>query len=125
MTLVYAVFIYLYLTLMILPDSGTNNLTKPEVREKSTISSCFSKEVQDIFPSNTSFRTFVKIKSDLHENISLRNQRIALITSTAFTVTIGISSIFSRHTRCILMLIMPGILAGRGRAILSKWLWVF
>ena len=119
MTLVYAVFIYLYLTLRILPDSGTNNLTKPEVREKSTISSCFSKEVQDIFPSNTSFRTFVKIKSDLHENISLRNQRIALITSTAFTVTIGISSIFSRHTRCILMLIMPGIIAGRGRAILS------
>ena len=119
MTLVYAIFIYLYLTLMILPDSGTNNLNKPAVKEKPTTSSCFSKKVVDVFSDNTSFRTFIKNKNDVLENISLRNQRIALITSTALTVTIGISSIFSRHTRCILMLIMPGILAGRGRAILS------
>ena len=119
MTLLYAVFIYLYLTLIILPDSETNNLTKPEVKEKPTTSSCFSKEVLDIFPNNTSFRTFIKIKNYVHENVSLRNQRIALITSTAWTVTIGVSSIFSRHTRCVLMLIMPGMLAGRGRAILS------
>ena len=118
MALVYAVFIYLYLTLMILPDSDTSNLTEPEVKKKSTTSSCFSNEVRDLFPNDTAFRRFIKIQSNVDENISLRNQRIALVTSSALTLTIGISSVFSRHTRCILMLITPGILTGRGRAFL-------
>ena len=118
MALVYGVFIYLYLTLMILPASDTNNLTEPEVKKKPTTSFCFSNEVLNLFPNDTSFRRFIKIKSNVDENISLRNQRIALVTSSALTITIGISSVLSRHTRCILMLIMPGILTGRGRAFL-------
>jgi hypothetical protein len=34
------------------------------------------------------------------------------------TLTLGIGSIFSRHTRCSMMLIVPSLFAGRGRAFI-------
>ena len=51
------------------------------------------------------------------ESNNLR-QRLSLIISGTFALIFGTLSLFSHHTRCILMLILPGIVTGKGRACL-------
>ena len=118
MTFIYGIFIYLYLTWMVLPSVDTDEVKETDVKKKPETLFCFSKEILELFPNDTSPQKVTNAKSDLPEEISFRNHRIGLYTSCAFTLSIGIASIFSIHTRCIMMLIMPGIVTGRGRGFL-------
>ena len=117
-TFLYGVFIYSYLSYMVLPDVETDDVKETEGTKIPETHSCFSNQVLDLFSNNTSSRKFIKMTSERPDNVSLKNDHIGLLTSSALTLTVGIASIFSRHTRCILMLIMPGIVTGRGRAFL-------
>ena len=118
MTFIYGIFIYSYLTYMILPDVDTDEIKEAKINKKPETSFCFSQEILDLFPNKTSPRKVINAKSRLPEKITFRNHRIGLYTSCAFTLSIGTASIFSTHTRCIMMLIMPGIVTGRGRGFL-------
>ena len=117
-TLLYGIFIYSYLTYMVLPDVETDDIKETEGTKIPETHSCFSKQVLDLFSNNTSSRKFIKMTSERPDNVNLRNHHIGLLTSSTLTLTVGVASIFSRHTRCILTLIMPGIVTGRGRAFL-------
>ena len=103
---------------MILPNVDTDQEKETDVKKKLETPFCFSKEVLNLFPNGTSRQKVANAKCDLSEEISIRNHQIGLYTSWAFTLTIGTASIFSVHTRCIMMLIMPGIVTGRGRGFL-------
>ena len=103
---------------MILPNVDTDQEKETDVKKKLETPFCFSKEVLNLFPNDTSPQKVANAKCDLSEKISIRNHQIGLYTSWAFTLTIGTASIFSVHTRCIMMLIMPGIVTGRGRGFL-------
>ena len=52
-------------------------------------------------------------------SISLkRNHKIGLSVGGSLTLILGTSSIFSKHLRCSMLLVVPGMFAGRGRAIM-------
>ena len=118
MTFFYGIFIYSYLTYMVLPNVDTDRIKETEIKEKPQTSFCFSQEILDLFPNNTSPRKVINAESGVFEETSSKNHLIGLYTSCAFTLIIGTASIFSTHTRCIMMLIMPGIVTGRGRGFL-------
>ena len=103
---------------MVLPDVETDDTKEPEGTKIPETHSCFPKQVLDLFSNNTSSRKVIEMTSERPDNVSRKNHHIGLLTSSALTLTVGIASIFSRHTRCILMLIMPGIVTGRRRAFL-------
>ena len=52
---------------------------------------------------------------DLH---SFRNQLIGASISVAATIGLAIGSVWSKRLRCSLILILPGLFSGRGRAML-------
>ena len=118
MAFFYGIFIYSYLTYMVLPNVDTDRIKETEIKEKPETSFCFSQEILDLFPNNTSPQKVINAGSGVFEETSFRNHLIGLYTSGAFTWIIGTASIFSTHTRCIMILIMPGIVTGRGRGFL-------
>ena len=115
---IYGILIYLYLTCIIFPNVDIYQEKETDVKKKSKTPFCFSKEILDLFPNDTSPQKVTNAKCHLPEEISIRNYRTGLYISWAFTLTIGTASIFSIRTRCIMMLIMPGIVTDRGRGFL-------
>ena len=115
---IYGILIYLYLTCIIFPNVDIYQEKETDVKKKSETPFCFSKEILDLFPNDTSPQKVTNAKCHLPEEISIRNYRTGLYISWAFTLTIGTASIFSIRTRCIMMLIMPGIVTDRGRGFL-------
>lgn len=130
LALVYGIFLYLYITYMILPEKGNISGTRDNRVSKSY--SCFSKNAsnpyEDTYASKynislvpiaggmKSSETSADIKSI--KGAEHYRQVIGFGVSSSFSLILGITSIFSHHTRCTLMLILPGMVAGRGRAVL-------
>lgn len=51
-----------------------------------------------------------------------KHQPNHLYISGVFTVTLGVSSVLSKGTRCTLLLILPSVITGRSRAFLSTFI---
>ena len=49
---------------------------------------------------------------------SFRNQLIGTSISVVATIGLAIGSVYSKSLRCSLILILPGLFSGRGRAML-------
>ena len=49
---------------------------------------------------------------------SFRNQLIGASLGAATSIGLGVGSVWSKRLRCSLILILPGLFSGRGRAML-------
>ena len=65
MTFIYGIFIHLCLTWMILPNVDTDELKETDVKKKQETTFCFSKEILDLLPNDTSPQKITNAKCDL------------------------------------------------------------
>ena len=116
---IYGILLYLYLYYMVF---STSTGLKEHNKRKNVSSSCFIDDLEKEIPI---LKEKIKAKLNLNSSQSEASQPvtfdkeiISAVVAGTFTLSVGTLSVFSRHTRCILMLILPGIVAGRGRAFL-------
>ena len=111
---IYGVIMFLYLTFMVLsePEYETDITLRKQFNFSRT---CKKKSEDVIFKNKTGNSSSANTGNLLDEN-----------SNYMYSVTIGFSvfnfltvlSVFSRRLRCIMVLILPGTITGRGRAIL-------
>ena len=122
----YGIFLYLMLRYLIFPVlheglptkvNATNNIDFPLKESNSKIIQ-INRPVSNI-SKLFSIHNLRKHQTTYHSG---KNEAIIGYISSAFTLSIGISSIFSRGARCFTLLILPCAMAGTSRKILFTFI---
>ena len=114
--IMYAMLIYLYIVYMVTPS---NDLKETSPSDFKFTFSCNDNDMDKNKPMSLT-------RNDTHKGVDQKKQKFAFViqqivgisVGVAIGVFIGISGLRSRYVRCVSVLILPGLLAGRGRTIL-------
>lgn len=117
LAVLYGFFIFYYMTFFLLsdpPEAVTANLGK------SNGSSEFANVNCDFSFEPTTKPDHMNISSNMSgpTTFGVDNYIVGAASGGVVCVTMGVTSIFSKRTRCSMMLIIPTLFAGRGRAFI-------